>query len=318
MNAHDLTLRQLQYVVAVADTLGFHKAAKACHVSQPALSTQVAQIEEALGVRICERDRRRVLITAAGAQIVAQARIVLLAVDDLVTAAKRNADPLTGTLRVGVIPTLAPYALPEVSGALRRRFRDLTIEWHEDKTRVLMDQLGAGRIDAALLAETGDLGDVERAFVARDAFVLAAPTEHRLAQTRGPLSMRELRAEEVLVLEEGHCLSDQALEVCDRARAKTGGFRATSLATLAQMVAQGAGLTLLPEVSLPVENRNGSLFVRRFDEPVPGRDIVLVWRPRSPVGDALKKLAVAVAEAWPRSEDGPVRPRSPARPKAKR
>jgi LysR family hydrogen peroxide-inducible transcriptional activator len=316
VNAHDLTLRQLQYVVAVADSLGFHRAARACHVSQPALSTQVAQIEDALGLRIFERDRRRVLVTPAGAQVVAHARRVLLAVDDLVAVAKRHADPLTGTLRVGVIPTIAPYALPELSGALRRRFRDLTIEWHEDKTRSLVDELGAGRIDAALLAETGELGDVEWAFVARDAFVLAAPMEHRWARAKGPIALRELRSEEVLVLEDGHCLSDQALEVCERARAKTGGFRATSLATLAQMVAQGTGVTLLPEVSLPVENRRGALAVRRFDEPVPGRDIILAWRPRSPVADTLKELAAAMAEAWPTSEGGT--PRSPVRAKAKR
>jgi LysR family hydrogen peroxide-inducible transcriptional activator len=310
VNAHDLTLRQLQYLVAVADTLGFHKAAKACHVSQPSLSAQIAQVESVLGVRLFERDRRRVLVTSAGEDIVARARTVLLAVDDLVSTARRHIDPLEGALRIGVIPTLAPYVLPDFSVALRQRFSKLVVEWREDKTHALVQELEAGKLDAALLAETDETDDLEHAAVAWDAFLLAAAGSHELAHDKGPVKLRDLRAEEVLLLEDGHCLRDQALEVCERARAREGTFRATSLATLSQMVAQGAGVTLLPEVSLGLENRTGALTLRRFGDPEPGRAIALVWRHRSPLAEALGSLARTFRDAWPKTP-----PRKAAKPR---
>ncbi|MCE9672557.1 LysR family transcriptional regulator [Myxococcus stipitatus] len=159
---HPFTLRQLQYVVAVADSLSFRKAAARCHVSQPSLSAQLALLEESLGVRLFERDRRRVLLTSAGEKLVERARRLLLEADDLLEESRRVGDPLAGTLRVGVIPTVSPYLLPAVAPALRRRFPRLTLAWVEEKTEVLVRDLDAGALDAALVALEADVGDVEK------------------------------------------------------------------------------------------------------------------------------------------------------------
>jgi LysR family transcriptional regulator, hydrogen peroxide-inducible genes activator len=169
------TLRQLQYVVAVAETLSFRAAAERCHVAQPSLSAQLAQLEKALGVRLFERDRRRVLLTAAGRVLVERARAVLRETGDLVEAAIRAGDPLNGRLQIGVIPTISPYLLPTAAPALRRAHPRLTVVWREEKTADLLRDLQAGALDAALLALEADIGDVERAVIARDPFVLATP-----------------------------------------------------------------------------------------------------------------------------------------------
>lgn len=288
---HPFTLRQLQYAVAVADTLSFRRAAESCHVSQPSLSTQIAELEGALGVRLFERDRRRVLLTSAGRAIVDEARRVLLAAEDLGTAARRAGDPLAGTIRIGVIPTVSPYVLPAATPALRAAYPALTVQWLEDKTDVLVARLHAGALDAALLALEAELGDVEHALVAKDPFLLAAPRGHPLATRRGPASTAELRDTDVLLLDDGHCLREQALAVCARGRAHELEFRATSLATLVSMVAGGAGVTLLPQLAAAAEARGGDLVLRPFADPAPYRTIALVWRTRSPLAGALREIA---------------------------
>lgn len=289
---HPMTLRQLQYVVAVADTGSFRRAAERCRVAQPSLSTQVAELERALGVRLFERDRRRVLVTAAGEALLPAARALLVAADDLVGLAARFADPLAGTLRVGVIPTVSPYLLPEVAPALRRALPRLGLVWSEDKTAALTARLAAGQLDAALVAMEAELGDFEHALIGRDPFVVAVGAEHPLARSSKPLGADELRGEELLLLSEGHCLRDQALSVCGRGRRKESPFGATSLATLTQMVAAGRGVTLLPTLALPTENRRGQLTLRRFKSPAPGRTLALLWRR----GSAMAPAARAVAE----------------------
>ncbi|HYG68621.1 MAG TPA: LysR substrate-binding domain-containing protein, partial [Anaeromyxobacteraceae bacterium] len=294
---HPFTLRQLQYAVAVADTLSFRRAAERCHVSQPSLSTQIAELEGALGVRLFERDRRRVLVTSAGAALLDAARRVLVAADDLVGAARRAGDPLAGTLRVGVIPTVSPYLLPVATPALRAAHGRLNVRWLEDKTEVLVGRLHAGALDAALLALEAELGDVEHAVVANDPFLLAAPKDHPLAKRPGPASPGELREAEVLLLDDGHCLREQALAVCARAKASELEFRATSLPTLVSMVAGGAGVTLLPALAAPTEARRGELVLRPFAEPAPHRTIALVWRARSPLGSALRQVAATIRDA---------------------
>ncbi|MFO0564788.1 MAG: LysR substrate-binding domain-containing protein [Polyangiaceae bacterium] len=276
-----MTLRQLQYAVAVADELSFRRAAERCHVSQPSLSVQLAELEGALGVQLFERDRRRVMPTASGREIVERARQVLVAVEDIVELAQRSADPRSGRLRIGVIPTISPYLLPRVSAALKRQLPKLEIFWTEDKTASVMQKLEMGELDAVVVALESDIGDAEFAVLEKDAFVLAAPKEHPLARPRGRVGARELAGHGVLLLDDGHCFRDQALEVCASQRAKELEFRATSLSTLVQMVASGAGLTLLPELALGSEARRKDLVIRRFRAPVPHRTLVLAWRKRS-------------------------------------
>jgi len=295
----NFTVRQLQYAVAVADTLSFRKAAARCHVSQPSLSAQLAQLEDALGVRLFERDRRRVLPTAAGADLIERARRILVDVDDLTQAARQASDPLAGTLRVGVIPTISPYLLPAITPALRTAFPRLTLRWTEDKTEVLIARLDAGELDAALLALEADIGDVDREVIARDPFVLVASPRHPLGMARGPAHAGDLDGAEVLLLDDGHCFRDQALAVCSGANAHELEFRATSLPTLAHMVAAGAGVTLLPALAVATEARGAALAVRRFARPAPCRTIALVWRKRSPMAAPMKQLAAVVRQAYP-------------------
>lgn len=293
------TLRQLQYACAVAEHLSFRRAAEVCHVAQPSLSAQVAELEEALGVQLFERDRRRVLVTARGQALLDRARAVLLQADDLGDAAKRVADPFTGTLRIGVIPTIAPYLVPAATAGVRAAFPKLTIAWIEDKTHILMAELSTGGIDGAVLALEAELGDVEHAVIASDPFVLVAPPSHPLVQRSTPIPPRELRAADMLLLDEGHCLRQQALEVCTQVKAREAEFRATSLSTLVQLVVQGAGVTLLPSLALGTETSRAELGIRQIAAPAPARTIALVWRRGSSLAAALARVAASIRESYP-------------------
>ena len=295
IRGHDLSLRQLEYAVAVADTLGFHKAAERCHVSQPTLSAQIKQLENVLGVELFERDRRRVLVTAAGQAVLERARRVLLEMDDLVAEAAKVARPDSATFRIGVIPTIAPYFLPEILPAARRQLPDVRLIFREEKTDAIVAGLREGRLDAGLLALEADIGKWATSRIVRDDFVVALPKEHPLAKKKRLLPT-DLDGEQVLLLEEGHCFRTQALSVCDRASATEGELRATSLSTLTQMVSAGLGITLLPTIAVPVENRRGQLEIRRFASP-PHRTIALVWRPQSPFSETLRTLAGAFEAA---------------------
>jgi LysR family transcriptional regulator, hydrogen peroxide-inducible genes activator len=298
---HPFTLRQLQYAVAVADCLSFRKAAERCHVSQPSLSAQLAQLESVLGVRLFERDRRRVLITAAARDILERARIILRESDDLVEVGQRSRDPLSGTLRVGVIPTISPYLLPSLTTRVRSTFPHLNLLWLEDKTEVLVRRLDSGELDAALLALEADIGDVEREIIGRDPFVLAASPSHPLGAKTSSAKASELHDERVLLLDDGHCFRAQAFAFCSAAKAHELEFRATSLSTLVQMVAGGAGVTLLPALAVETETRRAMLTIRHFAQPGPGRTLALVWRKRSPLGAALRELAATARTAYERT-----------------
>ena len=293
--SHRFSLRQLQYAVAVADTLNFRKAAERCNVSQPSLSAQVAQLEEAIAVRLFERDRRRVIVTPRGEDIIARARELLRYADDVELSAFRAEDPFAGTMRIGIIPTVSPYLLPRVAPVLRREFPRLHLFWREEKTAVLLDQLESGALDAMLVARQAHLGDVDSEVIAHDRFMLAAARTHPLANNTRPMRMSELRGENVLLLEDGHCFREQALAVCTRAKAHEVEFRATSFATLVQMVAAGSAVTLLPELAVKVEARG--LKLRNFTEPGPHRTIVLAWRKTSPLRDALRKVGATLRSA---------------------
>jgi len=297
---HPATLRQLQYVVAVADTRSFRQAAAMCGVSQPSLSAQIAQLERALGVTVFERSKRRVLPTRAGEELLARARTVLRDADDLADAGARLADPFAGALRVGIIPTISPYLLPEIAPVLRTRHARLRILCTEDKTPALATRLHAGDLDAALVALEADLGDVAHETIGRDPFVLAVPLGHPLGVRTGPASARDLSGQSVLLLDDGHCFRDQALAWCSRARAEELDYRATSLPTLTQMVADGAGVTLLPALAIATETRRSPLRIRQFGPPIPGRTIALVWRRGTPVEPALKAVAATIRDVYAR------------------
>ena len=288
--AHDFTLRQLQYIVAVAEAVSFRKAAEQCNVSQPSLSAQIAQAEKALGVTLFERDRRRVLMTTAGRDLVARAREILVGARDLSDAARRFVDPFTGTLRIGIIPTVSPYLLPRITPRLRSKFERLRLSWVEDKTESLLQGLNSGALDAAIVALIAGMGDFEREVIGQDDFVLASSAEHKLARQSSPATRKHLHNENVLLLDDGHCFRDQALEVCGTAGAKELDFRATSLSTLVQMVAGGAGITLLPSLCVPTESKRATLHIRKFAKPVPRRTLALVWRKQSPMGAVLRAV----------------------------
>jgi LysR family hydrogen peroxide-inducible transcriptional activator len=293
---HAFTARQLQYAVAVADARSFRRAAALCGVSQPSLSAQLAQLEEALGVQLFERDRRRVLVTQAGEELIARARRLLVETDDLADAARRLGDPLAATLRLGVIPTISPYLLPELVPALRRAQPRLVVRWTEDKTSALVRAVQEGTLEGAVLALEVPLGDLEREELARDPFVLAVPRAHPLAKAPGPAELSELDGASVLLLDDGHCLRDQALAVCSLAGTQELDFRATSLSTLSQMVAAGVGITLLPRLAVPTESRHAALVVRPLADPRAFRTLGLVWRRTSPLGPALKKIGGVIRE----------------------
>jgi LysR family hydrogen peroxide-inducible transcriptional activator len=294
----DLTFRQLEYLVALADTLGFHRAAERAHVSQPALSAQIQQAEAILGVQLFERNQRRVLLTPAGERVVARARRVLREAEDLLASARLFSDPFHSSWRLGLIPTVAPYLLPEILPGIHRGHPELRLLLREERTPVLVRELQAGGLEAAILAEVPDLGDLVRAPLAEDPFLLAAPPGHPLARKRR-VALKDLDQAPLLLLEDGHCLRGQALAFCAKAGVREADFRASSLATLVQMVAAGLGVTLLPALCAPVERGRASLALRPFAPPVPGRQLVLAWRGGSPLAGALEAFAAELRAGWP-------------------
>jgi LysR family transcriptional regulator, hydrogen peroxide-inducible genes activator len=296
---HAFTLRQLQYACAVAEHLSFRQAAVVCHVAQPSLSAQIAELEAALGVQLFERDRRRVLVTARGQALLERARKLLLEADDLTDASKRLSDPFSGTLRIGVIPTIAPYLVPFATAGIRAAFPKLTVAWIEEKTQALLAEMSTGELDAAVLALEAELGDVEHEVIATDPFVLVAPPGHPLMEKTTPIPPRELRATDMLLLDEGHCLRAQALEVCTSVKAREAEFRATSLSTLVQLVVQGAGVTLLPALALETETLRAELGIRQIAAPTPARTIALIWRKGASLAGALTQIAASIRESYP-------------------
>jgi LysR family hydrogen peroxide-inducible transcriptional activator len=288
-----MNLRDLSYLVALADHRHFGRAAAASFVSQPTLSTQIRKLEDELGVSLVERAPRRIMLTPIGRDIAERARRVLSDVAQMGEVARRSQNPEAGTVRLGLFPTLAPYLLPHVLPAVRTRFPLLELLLVEEKTDVILTRLREGRLDACLLALPvhDDQLHVEPLF--EEPFVLAVPKSHRLAARNTPLALADLDDEHLLLLEEGHCLRDQALDVCRLAGAdERDGFRATSLETLRQMVAAGVGITLLPMLAVqpPVPPSPG-IHLLAFRGKPPNRTIAMVWRRSSAMADFLLKLA---------------------------
>jgi LysR family hydrogen peroxide-inducible transcriptional activator len=267
-------------------------------MSQPALSGAVAALEETLGTRLVERTTRRVLLTRSGEAVAQRARIVLAGVEELVDAAQASGRPFSGELHLGVIPTVAPYLLPALLRPLKARHPELELVLHEEQTAVILDGLAAGRLDLAVLATPADGANLTAHRLYEEDFVLAFPGDDPRAGL-GPVSVGLLGELPMLVMEEGHCLREQALEVCHEAGG--GGFastRAASLATLVQLVAGGLGVTLLPSTAAAVEARPGSgLATAVFHAPAPGRSVALVHRASSPRAEEFASLAATIREA---------------------
>jgi LysR family hydrogen peroxide-inducible transcriptional activator len=295
------SLRQLEAFAAVAESLSFRKAAEACFISQPALSAQIQQLEQQLGVRLFERDRRRVALTTAGEELLPRAREALASATALVDAAHQLQAPLTGVLRLGVIPTVAPYVLPAVLPVVRKRWPKLRLLLREERTAELLERLAAGSLDLLLLALEAPLGDVATLPLYKDPFLLAVPRGHALAK-RKTVREADLGDEPVLLLEDGHCLRDQALSLCDLTGAKeVGDFRASSLNTLVRMVAGGLGVTLLPGMAAPSEvSTRDRLVVRPLGKDTPGRTIGFAWRKTSGRVEEFRMLAECFRESPPK------------------
>lgn len=287
-----MNLRALRYFITLADTRHFSKAAAACFVSQPTLSTQIRKLEEELGVQLVERAPRRVMLTPIGEDIASRARNVLRDIDELRMLCKRSRDPAAGTLRIGIFPTLAPYLLPHVITAVRQQFPQLNLQLFEEKTDDVLCMLRQGQIDAGLLALPIDDDSLQAYELFEEPFVLAMPDDHELIGKK-QITLDDLHNHELLLLEDGHCLRDQALEVCKRVGAhERVDFHATSMETLRQMVAMGAGMTLMPTLAIqPPVPMTPNLKLRRFSEPQPKRTIAMFWRRSSALNDFLLQLA---------------------------
>ena len=292
-----ITLKQLRYLTALAEHRHFGRAAGACAVSQPALSMQIRGLEKDLGVVLVERRHGDVTLTETGLELARRGENVLAGAHDLVDFARLRTQPLSGGLALGIIPTLAPYVLPKVLPALQRQYPELRVELRETQTKILIDELMRGSLDVLMLALP--ILEIETATAALfdDPFLLAVPKRDPRPE-RTIVSADDIDLTRLILLEEGHCLRDQALAFCagDR-RDKSFGLGATSLATVLQMVANGYGITLLPEVAVDVEARNELVKLLRFAPPMPKRTVGLAWRPSSPRKSDFVALGEIVVEA---------------------
>jgi LysR family hydrogen peroxide-inducible transcriptional activator len=294
-----INFRDLRYLVAVADHRHFGRAAAACYVSQPTLSTQIKKLESYLGVQLVERTNKQVMLTVSGRMIAERARHVLNEVADIVDTARAAGDPMSGDLRLGLIPTIGPYLLPHLVPQLRDVYPRLRPLLYEEQTARLLERLRRGELDAAVMAVPVADDGLLHASLFSEPFYLALPAGHPLTE-RKVIDIGDLEAEQILLLEEGHCLRDQALDVCNLVGAREDvEFRATSMETLRQMVASGAGMTLLPALAAAA-NRSvpnaEAIELRPFRPPAPRREMALFWRRGSAREPTIRAVAEAIRE----------------------
>lgn len=293
-----VTLKQLRYFDALARELHFGRAADACAVTQPALSMQIHELEESLGLALVERTRAGVQLTVKGAELAKRAARILGDVRDLIAFAHHSSRVLAGVLRLGVIPSVAPYLLPQLLPLLKEAYPDLELHVRETQTAILTDELLEGKLDVLLLALPVKHADLTNLPLFEDRFLLALPKEKK-ASGRVFATKELVESERLLLLEEGHCLRDQALTYCSLQQSNTfNTFGASSLSTIAEMVAAGFGITLLPEIAIPIEQRGRELTIVPFVEPEPFRSIGLVWRSTTPRADDFAELGRLVKKAW--------------------
>ncbi|MCR4268096.1 hydrogen peroxide-inducible genes activator [Nitratireductor sp. ZSWI3] len=291
----NLTLKQLRYFEALARHGHFGRAADACAISQPALSMQIKEMEEALGTELFERGARQVRLTNFGEEVAPRVRDILRSVDELSDLARASQDQLVGRMRIGVIPTVAPYLLPRIISNLTGMHDGLDIQVRETLTPKLIQELADGRLDTAIVALPVSEPSLAEVPLFTENFVLVRPGHDE----GKPIPNREaLREMKLLLLEEGHCFRDQALSFCDlhatRPRELLDG---SSLSTLVQMVSAGIGVTLIPEMAVPVETRFASVSLARFETPQPSRTIGMVWRKTSPLAKQLLQISEIVRRA---------------------
>jgi LysR family hydrogen peroxide-inducible transcriptional activator len=291
-----MTLTELKYIVAVAETRHFGRAAERCFVSQPSLSASVMKLEEELGVALFERGKRGVFVTDAGEQIVAQARRALEEAERVKTVARQGRDPLKGVLRLGIIHTIAPYLLPDLVAALRRSAPEMPLDVEENTTANLDRMLKAGELDAVILALPYDGPGIDAVPLYEESFSVVAPAKHALAR-RKSVAVEELDAGELLLLPQGHCFRDQVLEACrEFSRPPEAGRQGNSLETLRNMVASGLGVSVLPATALTARHANPLVKAVRFAAPCPVRRVALASRRGFHRPAALEKLVSAVRE----------------------
>ncbi len=294
---NNISLRQLRYFDALAQSLHFGKAAEQCAVSQPALSMQIQELEKELGVVLIERTRQGTKLTPEGEEIARRAASILASVRDMADCARHSGRVLTGPLRLGVIPTVAPYVLPRLLPHLRREYPDLDLHLREAQTQYVLADLAGGRLDAVLLSLPAGLPEIETLELFDDPFVLALPAAHRVPD-RAVATPELFENERLLLLEEGHCLRDQALSFCELKQVQNlNTFGTTSLSTLVQMVANGFGVTLLPRMSLETEARRSDIQLLSFAPPEPSRKIGLTWRQSSPRSKDFAELGRLIVQA---------------------
>ena len=308
-----VTLKQLRYFDALARELHFGRAADACAVTQPALSMQIHELEQNLGLVLVERTRSGVQLTTKGAEIAARCSRILGDVRDLVAYAQHSNRILAGRLRLGVIPSVAPYMLPPLLPLLREAYPDLELHVRETQTQILTDELLEGRLDVLLLALPVKHPDLTNLPLFEDKFLLAVPKERKLSG-RVRATKELIENEKLLLLEEGHCLRDQALTYCSLQQVDAvNTFGASSLSTIVEMVSAGFGITLLPEMSIGIEERGRDITLVRFIDPEPSRTIGLVWRSTSPQKQDFEELGRLVTRAWNESPLAAVRSGAKAR-----
>ncbi|MFI4890278.1 MAG: LysR substrate-binding domain-containing protein [Steroidobacterales bacterium] len=277
-----MNLKDLKYLVALADTGHFGKAAERTFVSQPTLSAQLKKLEAYLGVKLVERQPKNVQLTEVGKQVVIRARRMLEQGDEIVALARNNTDPLSGRLKIALIPTVGPYLLPRVMQKIRKAVPNLGLMLYEYQTEPLLKRLRDGELDLGIIALPTDQDGLESRVLYQEDFMLAVPQQHPLAD-KSTIRIQDLKGQPLLLLEDGHCLREQALEVCSRVDVhEVEDFRATSLETLRQMVVAGLGVTLLPELAVdaPFGTQRG-MVTRAFAKPAPSRTIGAVWRKSS-------------------------------------
>jgi LysR family transcriptional regulator, hydrogen peroxide-inducible genes activator len=289
------TLRQLRYFEALAQHGHFGRAAEACAISQPALSVQIRELEETLGAALFERSARQVRLTGFGEDVAAKVRDILRGTDELADFARLSRDRLTGRLRIGVIPTIAPYLLPTIIGDLTRRYPGLDMRLRETLTPRLIQELAEGRLDTAIVALPVSEPSFTEVPLFSEEFVLVRPSGDADKPVPNAETLREMR---LLLLEEGHCFRDQALSFCNmNSSLPRELLDGSSLSTLVQMVGAGIGVTLIPEMAVPVETRSASVSLARFDAPRPSRRIGMIWRNTTPLADQLREVAEVVRQS---------------------
>lgn len=293
----NFTLRQLEYAVAAARCQSIGEAAKSCHVSQPSLSAQLGQLETSLGRKLFERSSKGIVLTPFGCAWVEQARQIIEQAKSLDDLARAEDEPLSGDVRLGVIPTVAPFVLPAALPSLHAKHPRASVYLVEDETKNLLACLHEGQLDVLVLALEADLGTAKTLPVFRDPLMVALPVGHRFAE-RSSISLTEIPREELLLLQEGHCLSHQVAQLCAVPRERDD-FRASSLVTLVQMVAMNSGVTLLPKIAAGSELVRGSKIVLRDLTEAPFRTIGLAWRPNCPRAAEFEVLAELLEAAAP-------------------